>query len=397
MNRVSLMTGLMCCFGLFSCNRKAQPDVPPVPVNLYQVDKHQVVYYDNYPGTMQALNQVNLLPVVQGLITGIFFKDGSQVKKGQVLYEIDKRVYQSTYDQQAANLKVSQDNLTQAQQDADRYTYLNNYKAVAKQQYDHAMIALQVAKSQVKAANQVLKAAKDNLNYAVIRAPYSGSIGISQVKLGNMVNVGQTILNTISTNDPMAVDFQLNEKQLPDFERLLNAKASARPDSLFTLLLPNNELYDQQGSISFIDRAVDPQTGSILVRLIFPNPKQTLKSGMSSLIRVHNLDTQPQMLIPSRAVTEQMGEYFVFIAQPDTSSRKKPGSEAKSNRAKPIHHGSNLMAVQKKIKTGATIGANVIVVSGINPGDKIVVDGIQSLHDGTPIAPGKYHQMKTNR
>lgn len=390
MNRMMLLIGLVGCFGVLSCSKKAQPDVPPVPVNLYEVDQHHVVYYDNYPGTMQALNQVNLLPVVQGYITGVFFKDGSQVKKGQVLYEIDKRLYQSAYDQQAANLKVAQDNLTQAQQDADRYTYLNNYKAVAKQLYDHAMIALQVAKSQVKAADQVLKAAKDNLNYAVIKAPYSGTIGISQVKLGNMVSVGQTILNTISTNDPMAVDFQLNEKQLPDFQKLLNSSPSSRPDSLFTLLLPNNELYDNQGAISFIDRAVDPQTGSILVRLVFPNPKQTLKTGMSCVIRVHNMDTKPQMLIPSKAVTEQMGEYFVFIAQPDTSTKKRPADHKTNN------PGPKLMAVQKKILTGPTIGANVIVLSGVNPGDKIVADGIQSLHDGTPIAPGKNHQTKTN-
>ncbi|WEK21441.1 MAG: efflux RND transporter periplasmic adaptor subunit [Candidatus Pedobacter colombiensis] len=376
----------------FSCHKKSPPPVHPVAVNLYEVQKQTVVYYDNYPGTMQSLNQVNLLPVVQGYITGIFFKDGSAVKRGQVLYEIDKRLYQSAYDQQVANLKVAVDNLKQAQQDADRYTYLNNYKAVAKQLYDHAIIALQVAQSQVKAAEEAVKTAKTNLNYAVITAPYTGTIGISQVKLGNMVTVGQTILNTISTNDPMAVDFLLNEKQLVDFENIQYGKASNRPDSLFTLLLPNDTLYPHLGKISFIDRAVDPQTGSILVRLIFPNPKNLLKVGMSCVVRVHNLDTKPQMLIPSKAITEQMGEYFVFVAQQDTV---KSHIDTIATRATAT--GPALAAYQKKIQIGQTIGANVIVLSGINAGDKIVVDGIQFLHNGSKISTGNHSKQDTNQ
>lgn len=392
MNRLVLIAGLMGSIVFCACHKKTPAPVPPVPVNLYEVAEQAVVYYDNYPGTMLALNQVNILPVVQGYITGIFFKDGSLVKKGQILYEIDKRLYQSAYEGQLANLKVAQDNLKQAQQDADRYTYLNNYKAVAKQLYDHAIVALQVAKSQVKAADEAAKSAKTNLNYAVITAPYTGTIGISQVKLGNMVTVGQTVLNTLSTNDPVAVDFLLNEKQLPAFERLQNAKGSAQPDSLFTLLLPDNSLYNRLGKLSFIDRAVDPQTGSILVRLIFPNPERILKVGMSCVVRVHNLDTKPQMLIPSRAVTEQMGEYFVFVARQDTliATEKPLAAEAGAP-------GPKLVAHQKKIAVGQTIGSNVIVLSGIERGDKIIVDGIQSLHDGSSISTGNPHKQDTNR
>ncbi len=110
--------------------------------------------------------------------------------------------------------------MAQAQQDADRYTYLNSQNAVAKQVYDHAIIALQNAKNQVQAAEESVKSAKTNLSYAIITAPFDGTIGFSQVKMGNMVSVGQTVLDTISTNDPMAVDFLINEKQLADFEEL---------------------------------------------------------------------------------------------------------------------------------------------------------------------------------
>ena len=115
----------------------------------------------------------------------------------------------------------------------------------------------------------------------------TGIIGFSQVKLGNLVVVGTTLLNTISTIDPIAVDFLINEKQLPHYEELQHAKKT-HPDSLFTFLMPDNTLYPYTGKISVIDRAVDPQTGSIRVRLVFPNPNLTLKAGISCVVREHN-------------------------------------------------------------------------------------------------------------
>ena len=129
-----------------------------------------------------------------------------------------------------------------------------------------------------------------------------------------MVTVGQTILNTISTDDPMAVDFLVNEKQLSDFEKFDKNKDKA-PDSLFTILMPDNSLYKYPGKISVIDRAVDPQTGAVRIRLVFPNPESDLRVGMSCVVRVHNQESTPQLVIPSKAVVEQMGEYFVFVAK----------------------------------------------------------------------------------
>src|ERR1022692_4153158 len=312
MHRVLMSVLLLSCLIFFSCKQKQPPPVPPTPVNLYTVKAQHVLYYDKYPATTQGLSQVSLLPEVQGYITGIFFTEGSHVKKGQILYEIDKRLYQAALDAAAANLKVAEGNQVQAQQDADRYVYLNNEHAVAKQLYDHAVIALDNAKNQTKASEEGVKTAKTNLTYSVIYAPFNGTIGFSQVKLGNMAVVGQTVLNTISTDDPMAVDFLINEKQLMDFEKI-ERKKQQPIDSLFTLLLPNNSLYPHNGKISIIDRAVDPQTGSIRVRLVFPNPQNDLKVGMSCIVRVHNQDAAPQLVIPGKAVVEQMGEYFVLL------------------------------------------------------------------------------------
>ena len=171
--------------GVVSCSKKkpAQTGTPEVPVNLYTVQLQPVLYYDQYPSTVQALNQVNIVSQVQGYVTQIYAKDGSDVKKGQLLYEIDRRVYQAAYDAAVANLRVAQGNQVQAQQDADRYVYLNNYHAVAKQLYDHAVIALQNSKSGVQAAQEAVNSAKTNLGFSVITAPFSGTIGFSQVKL----------------------------------------------------------------------------------------------------------------------------------------------------------------------------------------------------------------------
>ena len=362
MSRQALTLVFIISFALFSCQQKPPAPNPPTPVNLATVKTTPVLYYDNYPATTQALMQVDLHAQVQGYVTGIYFTEGTHVHKGQKLYSIDERLYQAAYDQAAANLKVADGNQVQAQQDADRYQYLIQHNAVAKQTLDHAVIALQNAKNQVAAAQQALKTAATNLTYSTITAPFDGTIGFSQVKLGNLLTVGTTILNTISTDNPMAVDFLINEAQLNQFQQLQHEKEH-HVDSLFTIALPNHAIYSQQGKISVIDRAVDPQTGTIRVRLVFPNPAQELRAGMSCVVRVHNLETTPQIVIPGKAIVEQMGEYFVYIAK-DTP---------------------RLVAIQVKVETGQTIGSNVLIKSGLKNGDRIVVDGVQALHDGSPI------------
>jgi RND family efflux transporter MFP subunit len=383
MNKISIGILLLSCIALAACKKKQPPQNPEVPVNLQKLTPRTVLYYDKYPATTHALNQVNLLAQVSGSITGMFFKEGTTVEKGQKLYEIDERLYKAAYDQAVANLNVSQSGLVQAQQDADRYEYLNKYNAVAKQLYDHAIVTLEQAKSTVKASEQAVKTAKTNLSYATVYAPFTGTIGISQVRLGEVVTPSVTTLDSLSSDSPMAVDFTVNEKNLPFFEKLQHGKIKV--DSLFTLLMPDNSLYNHLGQLSIIDRAVDPQTGTIRIRLVFDNPDFYLRAGMSCTVRVHNQDVGPQLVVPNKAIVEQMGEYFVYVAK-DTlikvsaDSLKKMDKKAAADANKP-----KLIAVQKKVQTGQVIGADIIIKSGVNAGDKIIVDGLQSLHDGARI------------
>lgn len=388
MNRLASIPVLICFLGFFSCKPKPTPPTPPVPVNLMTATTKRVYYYDKYPSTTVALSQVSLSAQVTGYVTAIDFQEGTHIRKGQLLYKLDQRLYQASVDQARAGLRVDSGNLLQQQQDADRYIYLAKHNAVATQLVDHQLIALQNAKDSVMAAQQLLKTALTNLTYSDIYAPFDGTIGISQVRLGNLVNAGTTILNTISTDNPMAVDFLVNEAQLPHFEELQRNQQSI--DSLFTILLPDQTLYPHVGKILFIDRAVDPQTGAIDVRLVFPNPQYVLRPGMSTVVRVHNQDPSPQIVVPGRAVVEQMGEYFLFIAKDTVMQRS--GADTSARKGADTVETPKLRAFQKKVQLGQTIGPNVVIKSGINVGDHVIVDGVQAIHEGSPISVGPERQ-----
>ena len=330
-----------------------------VPVNVYRVKQEAATYLELYPGTLVAQNEVQLQSEVNGFITGIFFKEGEKVRQGQKLYEIERSKYAAAYQQAEANLAISRANLEKAQRDAQRYTRLNAANAVAKQRYDYALTDLENAKQQVSLAEAQRTSAGTDLKHAVITAPFAGTIGISQVKRGAFIAAGQTGLNTVSSDDPIAVDFPVSEKDMARFIAW-QAKPAPPADSLFTLLLPDNSVYPFAGRIGLVDRAVDPQTGTIRVRIIFPNAGRQLRTGMSSNLRVRNNAGRQELLAPFKAVTEQMGEYFVYVVEGDT-------------------------ARQRRVELGARLGEKIIVQSGLRAGEQIAVEGIQKLREGTAV------------
>ncbi len=335
---------------------------PPVAVTVYEASTENATYYDQYPATITALNEVQLLPQVSGYITGVYFRDGQYVSKGMKLYSIDQQQYRAGVDQSVANLNVAKANLARAQKDADRYLDLAKKDAIAKQVVDHALADLESAKMQVAAAQANVRNVQTGLKYATIYAPLSGTIGISQVKLGAAVSPGAIILNTISSDDPMAVDVAVDEKTITRFMQL-QQKGVAKGDSTFTLQLPDGSSYAEAGRIHTIDRAVDRQTGTIKVRLTFSNKSKLLKPGMSALVRVQNNGKEPQILIPNKAVVEQMGEYFVYVVNGTTVS-------------------------QRNITLGTRIGEKIIVSKGLEAGETVVTEGVQKLRDGASIQVG---------
>ncbi|CAG4995265.1 Multidrug export protein AcrE [Dyadobacter sp. CECT 9275] len=346
---------------MMSCgnkNQQQQPAAPPaVPVTLTEVTSIEASYYDEYPGSVVPLNQIELRPQVTGFVTGVHFQDGARVRKGQLLYTIDAQLYTANYDQAVANLNVQEANLVKAQKDADRYHELDKNDAVAKQLVDNADAALEVAKKQADAAKASIKAVQTNVRYTRITAPFDGVIGISSVKAGSPVSAGQTVLNTVSTDNQLAVDFNVDQKEIYRFSNFIkNSKAA---DSTFTLKF-GTDIYPYPGKISLMDRAVDPQTGTIRTRLIFPNKDNLLRAGMSGTVRVLNVAGK-SVTIPYKAVTEQLGEYFVYVL------------------------GDSSKVSQRRVVLGTSLGKDIIVKEGLKDGEKIAVEGVQNLREGAVV------------
>ena len=344
---------------LASCESKPTgPQAPPpTAVNVYTVEPGNATYFDNYPATATPLNQVDIKPQVSGNIVGIFFKDGQRVRKGQKLYEIDQQQYRAAVEQARANLEVAKANLARSQQDYDRYQDLAKQDAIAKQVLDHQVADLEANKRQVQAAQANVASVETNLNYSEIYAPFDGTIGISLVKVGTAV-YPQTLLNSVSTDDPMAVDISIDQSEIRRFTEFL-AKGRDK-DSTFSAALPDGSIYPYPGQLYLIDRSVDPTTGTIKVRLTFANPKDELKAGLTTNIRVKHSSGDSTLMMPFKGVVEQLGEYFVFVAD---------GGRA----------------LQQKVTLGPRINGMVVVRSGVKAGQQVVVDGVQKLRDSSAI------------
>jgi RND family efflux transporter MFP subunit len=351
---------------LASCKQQGKQNAafPPTPVSVTEAKTADAVYYDPFQGTVVALNSVELRSQVAGFITGIFFKEGDVVQKGKELYEIDRRKYVAAYEQAKANVASAEANLVKAQKDADRYDYLLKQDAVARQTYDQAVAALATNKAQLAVAKAGVLSAQTDLSYSIITAPFTGRIGISQVRLGAQVTPGTTLLNTISTEHPIAVDIIVNEQDLPRFY----AFQKSSTDSTFKLQLSDGTPYNKPGKVFAIDRGVNNQTGSIKVRIKFDNEKDILKDGMAGVVNVLNSESGERVQIPFKSITEQMGEYFVFTAD-DT------------------------VAHQHKVMIGPRIKDQIVILHGLKTGDKVITDGFQRLKDGGKITLGAPQQQ----
>ncbi|EDM36744.1 acriflavine resistance protein E [Pedobacter sp. BAL39] len=356
---ISALT-LASCGGDKSAQQQAGPP-PATPVSTYTVATEAVTIVDTYPGVVVALNEVELRPQVSGYVTAIFIKDGQRVTKGQKLYEIDRTKYLAAYNASKANVAVAKANRDKFKKDADRYTKLAEQDAVAKQRVDYAATDLANAESQLAAAQAELASAASDLQRAVVVSPLTGTIGISQIRLGAFVTTGSSILNVVSTNDPIAVDIAVNQADIPRFVALQKDPAALK-DSTFSVQLQDGSMYKAAGRITSIDRAVDPQTGTIKVRISYPNPNSKLFAGMTVNLQAKNRSEGEQTVIPFKAVQEQLGEFTVYIV--GDSSKAEP----------------------RIVKLGKQFDSRVIVSNGLKQGEVIVVDGAQNVKPGAVVS-----------
>ncbi|EON75967.1 Membrane-fusion protein [Lunatimonas lonarensis] len=363
MKKIAIYLTILACFG---CTKQEPKTVTPKTVTVDQVTVDPVVEENSYPGTVVALKEVELRADVVGYVMEIAVKDGQQVKKGQILYRIDQTRYKASLNQADSRLRIAQSNLERLQRDVNRYQRLKEGNAVATQIYDDALTALTNAEQEVFSALAEVENAKVNLDYATIRAPFDGTIGFSSVRLGALVSPGQTPLNIISSNDPIGLDFFAEERSVPFYLNMEKETDAVIRDSVFQLTLANGERYPHAGKIENIDRAVDPGTGTIRIRLSFPNPEGSLKPGMSNRLTIRRPAAGPKLTVPHKAVVERLGEIYVFIALEGT-------------------------AQQVRVQTGIRTKDRIVIEEGLTEGQKVIVSGIQRLADGDSI------QIKTEQ
>jgi membrane fusion protein (multidrug efflux system) len=341
-----------------SCKPKNEGQgMPPeriIPVAVSEVTSEMISNAIHYPGTVVALKQTELRAEVNGYITNIYVNDGAVVSKGQRLYEIDRVRYQAARDQARANHQIALTNLDKVKRDLDRYITLDEKQAIAKQIVDYAQSDFNNAKAQVDAAKANLVNTENNLSRSVIYAPFSGTVGISQVRQGALVTSGATLLNTISSTQPIAVDIMVSERDIQKFMDL-QKNTNVIKDSIFSLQLPSGEIYDKFGKITTIDRAVDQNTGTITVRATFDNSKGILRVGMNTDLLVLNHSTTPQMVITYKAVMEQLGETLVYTISDSNT------------------------AVATKVILGLKLGDRVVINEGLSEGQKVITDGLINL------------------
>lgn len=364
-NKYLALSYSLSLLALVSCGKKEDEQKknaapPPTSVTLVAARTTEAVYYDEYPATVVSLRIVELRTQVTGFVTGIYFKEGEVVPQGKLLYEIDQRQYQAAFEQAKADLRSVQANAANAQVNAGRYRRLAEQDAVATQLVDNATTAAATARAQVAAAQATVNIARNNLGFSRVTAPFMGRIGISNVRLGSQVVAGTTLLNTISSEDPVGVDIVVTQTDIARFAALQNNK-TARADSSLRLVLPGGVAYPLPGRIRTIDRGVNSQTGAITVRVEFANPKRELKDGMSAVVKVLNTQSGQRLVVPYKAIVEQMGENFVYVATDSSIAR------------------------QRKVQLGPRLKDQIVLMNGIKNGDKVVTEGVQKLRDGTKI------------
>lgn len=343
-----------------ACGREEESGDKKTTVTVEKVVREKVSIEDRYPASLVALREVELRADVTGYVTKIPVEDGQRVSKGQLLYEIDKSRYQAQLNQSSSRLRIAESNLKQAERDLSRYNKLREGNAIAGQVYDDALTSLENAQQEMVSAQAEVEDAETNLRYADIIAPFDGTIGFSSVRLGALVNPGQTLLNVISENDPMGVDFYAEERNLRYFLDQRENREEVLADSIFSINLPDGSSYPYPGVIENIDRAIDRRTGTLLIRLRFPNPDLVLKPGLSATLVVKSKDEETRLTIPQKALIERLGETYVYYVE-----------DGKAKRA--------------NVTLGRRVRDKIIIQEGVDEGMELIIGGLQKVSEGDQI------------
>lgn len=336
----------------------------PVPVQVITVSPSSTITYADKVGEVRGSQEVDLRARVSGILLETHFRDGALVEEGQPLFSIDAREFRAQVASAQARVASAEANLYRARQDVARYKPLLADEAISRQVYDNAVATAQQAEAEVAATRAALQESQLGLDYAEVRAPLSGRIGVAQVFPGGLVTAGQTVLATLSSDDPAWVYFTISESELLDYEkRVLKGRTLGADDPIRTvhLILSDGSVYNLPGRINFGDRALDATTGTYRLRAEFPNPDHKLLPGLFARVRATGEQLQDALIVPDRAVQEQLGRYFVTVVGADDKAELRP------------------------VVLGSRFGNRQVIQSGLKTGDRVVAEGIQKARPGAQL------------
>ena len=335
----------------------------PVPtVVVMDVVQKTVPIYAEYVGQTDARETVEIRARVQAFLEAQHFIEGTVVKKDQLLFTLDRREYEAKLQQAKAELEGAMARLGKAETDEKRLKPLAERRAVPQQDYDNAVANLQTAQAGVSAAKSGVVEAELNLSYTRITSPITGLIGKRLVSPGNLVGKGEaTLLDTVSSIDPIRVNTTISEAEYLRFFATRNERNNG-PGQL-ELILADGSIYPHKGKLAIVDRAVDQKTGTLNFSAEFPNPAGQLRPGQFGRVRAVAEMAKDAILVPKRAVQEIQGMKTVLVV------------------------GADNMVALRTIQPGETVGDLLIVSSGLKPGERVIVDGIQKARPGSKVNP----------
>ena len=344
-------------------NQNAAPAAAPPEVEVASVVQKDVAIYGEWVATLDGYVNAQIQPQVTGYIVAQTYKEGSFVRKGQMLFQIDPRPFQAILDQAKAQLAQAQANLGKTQLDVDRDTPLAKERAIAQSQLDNDVQANLAAKATVKAAEAQVEQAELNLEFTHVTSLVDGIAGIAQIQIGNLVNP-TTVLTSVSQVNPIKAYFPISEQEYMHYAPRINAQTQQevpKDAPPFDLILADGSVYPRKGTLLLTDRQVDVTTGSIRIVCSFPNPGNILRPGQFGRVRAPG-DVRPgAMLVPQRAVSELQGSYQVAVVGSDNKVSIRP------------------------VKVGDRVESSWVIESGVKPGELVVVEGLQKIRDGSAV------------
>lgn len=354
---------------LVSCGNKSNTasSLEAKPYGVITIVPRTTVIYSDFPATIQGQQNVEIRPQIDGYMQALYVDEGSVVKKGQLLFRISAPLYEQGIRTAEANIKIAQADLNAALMEVNKVKPLVEKNIISSYELESAQYTLQSKQAALAQANATLINARTNLSYATIYSPADGVVGLIPFKIGSLVSGTTTQpLTTVSNIQKIYAYFSINEKQQLDF--LTNSKGNTLQEKLatlppVTLLLANGAAFDQKGRIETIGGLVNVPTGSVAFRATFQNPEGLIRSGSSATVQIpQTIDTA--LLVPPSATWQIQGKLFIYVAAPDNT----------------IHS----TAIQVNSNTS---GHSYVVVQGLKPGDKVVVEGVGNLSEGLTIKP----------